>query len=1037
MSSLFSHPRVDNDEEEMLMAEDHGPDLINPQDFRRQCSSSSRSLAYYHRKEGEREHLIAHESLDYLSSLNEVYKKWLQEKTYRKEWDQWLLVGLIGTAVGMLGFLIHQIIDSLIKLKWDLVENYLQDGNIHMTWLCALGSGLAMVVLCSGSVLFFCPAGSPSGLPEIIGYLNGTSIQHLFNIKTFLGTFVSCVLAVASGLFCGPEGPVVHLGALLGCGLSQLQSDTLDFDLPIFRFRNSADKCSFITAGAGAGVASVFRAPIGGLLFTLEEVSSFWDIRVAWQTFCCLMATFTTDLLSSSFYGFVYRGHFGFFEAEKRIVQNLLDINILAFIPTSLLGTLGGLLGALFFSLNIKINKLCMQFFNSIPRLSLRKTSKLLETVLILVCTMTITVYLPYFFHCTPVMSVRNYQLRNISEIINQFKREISEYSCSPSTWIGPDGVGYSAQTFNQAAALLVENGKQGITYLLKRGTHEEFGYTSLCTALAFYFILSCWTAGSAVGSGLVIPMLYTGALYGRIIGLIFVSIFGVQTNKYGAWIDPGLAAIGAASFFSGVSRLTISLTVIMIKITNDVQSLLLIMLAVMVARMVGDFFNAFLYSSLLNLKCIPYLDVEPFLRHRRKWLNLELFSARDVMEPGIRVLHLKENIASLAQLLASTSHGGFPVVCRPKPDHAEVFQGTIKRLELCMLLENEHIFEPETSDESFSSSHPLSYEKITVEKLPNLSRLTMLLNRYATDPRYQQLFINLERLKPTLKTNISSMNNVFEPYINRSATSVQAHFSLQCTYVIFCTLGLRHLTVVVSQNVAGVITRKDLMPFPLEEKLRLQLAPESPDVDRTRGPNAVRARQEAPLPQPHPPTGQKGATCSRPPAAPAPVPRRLGPVPRRGPELPPSPAARGGAGRAPCLRTRRRRQRPLDAALPNGLAAAMAAAVAARRSPGCPLGPLRARPELLSLPLVASLALAVPPFRPGERCRGAALPRSVFPEGYEEVVRWMTHGLASRGAEFYSQPCRLLDKGSENRMRYIGITSNTDLSGPQEVHKS
>ncbi|KAK4827819.1 hypothetical protein QYF61_021903, partial [Mycteria americana] len=702
----------------MLMAEDHGPDLIHSQDFRRQCSISRSSLAYYHCKEEEREHLIAHESLDYLPSHSKVYKKWLQEKTYRKEWDRWLLMGLIGTAVGMLGFLVHQIIDTFIKLKWDLVENYLQDGNIHMTWLCALGSGLAMVVLSSGSVLFFCPAGSPFGLPEIIGYLNGTSIQHLFNIKTFLGTFVSCVLAVASGLFCGPEGPMIHLGALLGCGLSQLQSDTLGVHLPIFtRFRNSADKRSFITAGAGAGIASVFRAPIGGLLFTLEEVSSFWDIRLAWQTFfCCLMATFTTDLLSSSLSGFVYRGHFGFFEAEKRIifwVKNLLDMNVLAFIPTILLGMLGGLLGALFVSLNIKINKLRMQFFNSIPKLYLRKTSKLLETVLILVCTTTVTVYLPYFFPCTPVMSVRNYQLRNNSgisvkcmffllnhdstraaapdgahfqqalvflgeggiggcgeagegvlsrdqvgqipqiscslfqkqnsycyclgcgdvqnildafqtgrrksyllgecncsrrqrlrkcpgivvlyrkaghgqhdnrqsklqdveitgasiyrrralRIINQFKREISQYSCSSSTWVGPDGVRYSNQTFNQAAALLVENGKQGITYLFKRGTHEEFGYASLCTALAFYFILSCWTAGSAVASGLVIPMLYTGALYGRIIGLILVSIFGVQTNEYGAWIDPGLfAAIGAASFFSGVSRLTISLTVI------------------------------------------------------------------------------------------------------------------------------------------------------------------------------------------------------------------------------------------------------------------------------------------------------------------------------------------------------------------------------------------------------------------------------------------------------------------------------------------
>nr|XP_025958771.1 chloride channel protein D-like [Dromaius novaehollandiae] len=627
MSSLFScRSYVENGEEEMLIVDD-GPDLIHPQDFRKQASINRSSLAYYRCKEEEREHLIAHESLDYLPSHSKAYKKWLQEKTYRTEWDRWLLMGLIGIAVGMLGFLTHQIIDCLIKLKWDLVENYLKHGNFHVTWMCVLGSGLAMILVSSSSVLFFCPAGSPSGLPEIIGYLNGTSIQHLFNIKTFLGTFVSCVLAVASGLFCGPEGPMIHLGAIMGCGLSQLQSDTLGIRLPFFtRFRNSADKRSFITAGAGAGIASVLRAPVGGLLFTLEEVSSSWDIRLAWQTFfCCLAATFTTDLLSSSLYGLVYRGHFGFFEVEKRIlfwVKDLLDMSVLAFIPTILLGILGGLLGALFVSLNLKINKLRMQLFNSIPKSSLRKTSKLLETVLILVCTTTVTVYLPYFFPCTPVMSLRNSQLRNNSEIIEQFKREISEYNCSPSTsWIGPDGVRYSNQTFNQAAALLVENGKQGITYLFKRGTPGEFGYASLCTTLAFYFILSCWTAGSAVASGLVIPMLYTGALYGRIIGLILVSIFDVQTNKYGAWIDPGLfAAIGAASFFSGVSRLTISLTVIMVEITNDVQSLLLIMLAVMVAKMVGDLFNASLYSSLLKLKCIPYLDVEPFVCHRKKW---------------------------------------------------------------------------------------------------------------------------------------------------------------------------------------------------------------------------------------------------------------------------------------------------------------------------------------------------------------------------------------------------------------------------------
>ena len=49
--------------------------------------------------------------------------------------------------------------------------------------------------------------------------------------------------------------------------------------------------------------------------------------------------------------------------------------------------------------------------------------------------------------------------------------------------------------------------------------------------------------------------------------------------NAYHSWMDPGaIALIGAASFFAGVSRLTISLTVIMIEITNDVTMLLPVM---------------------------------------------------------------------------------------------------------------------------------------------------------------------------------------------------------------------------------------------------------------------------------------------------------------------------------------------------------------------------------------------------------------------------------------------------------------------------
>ena len=56
---------------------------------------------------------------------------------------------------------------------------------------------------------------------------------------------------------------------------------------------------------------------------------------------------------------------------------------------------------------------------------------------------------------------------------------------------------------------------------------------------------------------------------------------------------------------------------------------------------------------------------------------------------------------------------------------------------------------------------------------------------------------------------------------MNQSAISVPSKFSLHRTYIIFRTLGLRHLTVTDNDNhVVGVITRKDLMGFHMEERL-------------------------------------------------------------------------------------------------------------------------------------------------------------------------------------------------------------------------
>lgn len=129
------------------------------------------------------------------------------------------------------------------------------------------------------------PVCAGSGIPEIKCFLNGIDLPRVVRVQTLLCKVAGVTFSVAAGLPVGKEGPMVHSGAVVAAGISQGKSRFWGVDTSFSKFsdfRNDREKRDFVACGAAAGVCSAFGSPIGGVLFALEEASSYFTTKITW-----------------------------------------------------------------------------------------------------------------------------------------------------------------------------------------------------------------------------------------------------------------------------------------------------------------------------------------------------------------------------------------------------------------------------------------------------------------------------------------------------------------------------------------------------------------------------------------------------------------------------------------------------------------------------------------------------------------------------------------------------------------------------------
>jgi chloride channel 3/4/5 len=508
----------------------------------------------------------------------------------------------------------------------------------------------------------------------------------------------------------GKEGPFVHISTCVGYLVGML--------FPKYR-DNGRKMRELLSAACSSGLSVAFGAPIGGVLFSYEEISTYFPRKVLWKAFLCsLTAAMVLKELNPTGTGklVLFETNYG---TDYKAVHYLVFV---------LLGVAGGIFGGLF----CKLNFLWSKWFRAF---SIIKRNPVLEVGLVVLAT--------------ALLQFPNPLTREPGDVIIKNLLVDCNNAASKHSWVchnerpNTDGTNWPY-----------------IGYLI---------YGTLTKLL-----LTIITFGIKVPSGVIIPALDAGALFGRLVGQLIPSI------------SPGIfAMVGSAAFLAGVSRMTISLAVIMFELTGQLSYVVPHMLAILVAKWVADAISSEgVYDLAQNVLGHPFLDPDTALAivRRKKALVQVLVPPKRTMDEITVVVPESNKVpyALLKQKLEQLHDrglmdAGLVLVQTNPPSEVPILQGYISQSEL-----------------------EFGLTKLIPSAFPVDLQIRVLGHPVDDGPAPETLEVDLT------------------PFVDRTPLSICAKAPLEYAVEMFSKLGLRYLMVLEegTGKLVGVIIKKRLVGY-------------------------------------------------------------------------------------------------------------------------------------------------------------------------------------------------------------------------------
>lgn len=435
--------------------------------------------------------------------------------------------------------------------------NFLFNFPIYLFFVCVF------VIAAGYLTLTRAPLVKQSGIPEMKLIILGFN----YYMETYLGPsalvfkVLGLVLVVSSGVWLGKEGPLVHIACcILTICFKYIYGTTVSEGL----------RRELLSAATATGIAVAFNSPVGGVLFAVEMLPLYFTpTKIMWNSFVCA----TIALIALTGFRLFTEGEHFHEEVLFEVLFGNFSWLFMETIPFLLLGLVGGFYGFAY-------TKVYLKFLDPRSKAAFRtrlaslcrvdeSRGRYLELLLVAVVTALLTFVLP--LTKLPLSAFMRLLFTDCPEKSTTLETNSSNFMCHPS----------------ELSTVLK------LFYILVQG-----------------FLLSTYSYGLNLPGGILMPSLVLGGTTGRMLGIISQAIqrsidadyLATCTAKSCLVSPSSYAVVGAASFVTGITKLTLSVVVVMFELTGAITYVLPIMIAVMTSKFFNDWLtDENVYDAWLN----------------------------------------------------------------------------------------------------------------------------------------------------------------------------------------------------------------------------------------------------------------------------------------------------------------------------------------------------------------------------------------------------------------------------------------------------